>query len=237
MPSLSTVSDSEPEHDAEFDDQGGADELADHFEAMGMHPPKAQAYAAALSETIGGGLTAAGLLNPLGPSMIIGTMAVAIQKVHGKNGVWVTKGGFEYNLVLIAAATLTVNVLDYFEDTLAQVVALALFVGMISGAYSSIFIATPLLAQLKEREPDMRRHRARVENRRGKTEARDEAQPEPVEALVGVAGDEPAAVPVGAKGGTRVTTVSQGARSVRPVVEGAAKRPQPQSSTRSQRKK
>ncbi len=44
--------------------------------------------------------------------------------------------------------------------------ALALFVGMISGAYSSIFIATPLLAQLKEREPDMRKQRRRVELRR-----------------------------------------------------------------------
>ena len=39
--------------------------------------------------------------------------------------------------------------------------ALALFVGMISGAYSSIFIATPLLAQLKERDPDMKKLRAR----------------------------------------------------------------------------
>ena len=39
--------------------------------------------------------------------------------------------------------------------------ALALFVGMVSGAYSSIFIATPLLAQMKEREPDMRKWAAR----------------------------------------------------------------------------
>jgi magnesium transporter len=36
-------------------------------------------------------------------------------------------------LVLIVAATLTVNVLDYFEDTLAQVVALALFVPLLIG--------------------------------------------------------------------------------------------------------
>lgn len=36
-------------------------------------------------------------------------------------------------LVLIAAATLTVNVLDYFEDTLAEVVALALFVPLLIG--------------------------------------------------------------------------------------------------------
>lgn len=36
-------------------------------------------------------------------------------------------------LVLIAAATLTVNVLDYFEDTLAEVVALALFIPLLIG--------------------------------------------------------------------------------------------------------
>jgi preprotein translocase subunit SecF len=31
--------------------------------------------------------------------------------------------------------------------------ALALFIGLLSGAYSSIFVATPILALLKEREP------------------------------------------------------------------------------------
>ncbi|MDO5710656.1 MAG: magnesium transporter [Micrococcales bacterium] len=36
-------------------------------------------------------------------------------------------------LVLIAAATLTVNVLDYFEETLSEVVALALFVPLLIG--------------------------------------------------------------------------------------------------------
>jgi preprotein translocase subunit SecF len=40
--------------------------------------------------------------------------------------------------------------------------ALAQFVGLASGAYSSIFIATPLLVQLKEREPQMRALAAKV---------------------------------------------------------------------------
>jgi putative oxidoreductase len=31
-------------------------------------------------------------------------MAVAIKKVHAKNGIWVTAGGYEYNLTLIAVA-------------------------------------------------------------------------------------------------------------------------------------
>lgn len=71
---------------------------------LGMHPAEHQAKAVALSETIGGGLTAAGLMSPLGPAMITGVMGVAIKKVHAKNGVWVTGGGYEYNLTLMAAA-------------------------------------------------------------------------------------------------------------------------------------
>ena len=42
--------------------------------------------------------------------------------------------------------------------------ALALFVGLTVGAYSSIFVATPVLAWLKEREPRYRALRARAES-------------------------------------------------------------------------
>ena len=47
-----------------------------------------------------------------------------------------------------------------------QDLALALFVGMAAGAYSSIFVATPLLALLKEREPAMKALAKRVAARR-----------------------------------------------------------------------
>ena len=43
--------------------------------------------------------------------------------------------------------------------------SLALFVGIASGTYSSIFIATPLLCDLKEREPQMKLLAKRVEAR------------------------------------------------------------------------
>jgi preprotein translocase subunit SecF len=46
--------------------------------------------------------------------------------------------------------------------------ALALFVGMLVGTYSSIFIATPILAAVKERSPDMQSLAKRVANRREK---------------------------------------------------------------------
>jgi preprotein translocase subunit SecF len=49
--------------------------------------------------------------------------------------------------------------------------ALALFIGVAVGAYSSIFIATPLLAGFKEREPAMRALARRVAARKGGTAA------------------------------------------------------------------
>ncbi len=57
--------------------------------------------------------------------------------------------------------------------------ALALFVGMAAGTYSSIFIATPLLAQLKMYEPAMKAQAKRVASRRAQTkrEAQRERQP------------------------------------------------------------
>jgi preprotein translocase subunit SecF len=45
---------------------------------------------------------------------------------------------------------------DILGATSLQSYGLALFVGLMSGAYSSIFIASPLLAIMKEREPRFR---------------------------------------------------------------------------------
>ena len=55
------------------------------------------------------------------------------------------------------------------EGPLADL-GLAMLIGMISGAYSSIFLAAPMLAQLREREPAMIKHRAALEKakRRGR---------------------------------------------------------------------
>ena len=46
--------------------------------------------------------------------------------------------------------------------------ALALFVGLASGAYSSLFLATPLLADLKERDPRFKALHQRVLDRRAR---------------------------------------------------------------------
>lgn len=82
----------------------GLQATGESFESIGLHPGRAHATAAGLAETVGGAMLVSGFLTPLGASMVSGSMAVAISKIHGKNGVWVTENGFEYNLVLAASA-------------------------------------------------------------------------------------------------------------------------------------
>jgi preprotein translocase subunit SecF len=64
------------------------------------------------------------------------------------------------------ASLLVVGSLILGASTL-QEFALALFIGLLSGAYSSIFIASPVLALLKEREGRWRTLRLRLEARAG----------------------------------------------------------------------
>ncbi len=60
-------------------------------------------------------------------------------------------------VLVLGAQILGAVTLEYF--------GLALLIGLTSGAYSSIFIASPLLAMLKEREPRYRAIRDRLESR------------------------------------------------------------------------
>ncbi len=154
--------------------------------------------------------------------------------------------------------------------------SLALFVGMISGAYSSIFIATPLLAVWKEREPDMIRQQKRVSARRAR-DAHEQTSPARHGRAAGVADVSPAAAGAGTPRRSAARTVPEaesaapvppeptvGAVDERQVTVGraritvsvrgdgaatapdqrrdnlsdsAAKRPQPQRKSRSERKK
>jgi preprotein translocase subunit SecF len=78
---------------------------------------------------------------------------------------------------------LPVGALMIFGGETLQSFAFALFVGLVLGAYSSVFLASPVLAVLKEREPKLAEIRARV--------ARRAIQPVPSE---GAAEQAPAAV-------------------------------------------
>jgi putative oxidoreductase len=81
----------------------GLDATANMFGSLGLRPAKAHALTAAVSETGGGAAVLLGAQTPLAASVLIGTMVTAIRKVHGSKGPWATNGGYEYNLVLIAA--------------------------------------------------------------------------------------------------------------------------------------
>ena len=81
----------------------GLEATAGFFENIGLRPGKRHATAAGLSEAGGGALVALGFLTPAAAAALMGTMATAIRTVHGSKGPWVTDGGYEYNLVLIAA--------------------------------------------------------------------------------------------------------------------------------------
>jgi preprotein translocase subunit SecF len=130
--------------------------------------------------------------------------------------------------------------------------ALALFVGMAAGAYSSIFIATPLVVQLKEREPGVRagdaralRHRDRRQvDRYADVPAFTEDMPMYDEAAGGTANrdavpvDEQEAEPVPSRAGRPARYTAGERPASRPVSQSAAsKRAQPSRKPRSQRGK
>jgi putative oxidoreductase len=82
----------------------GIDATTATFERIGLGPARLHAIAAGCAELGGGLLLALGLVTPLAAAAIIAVMVTAIITVHVRNGLWNTEKGFEYNLVLIAAA-------------------------------------------------------------------------------------------------------------------------------------
>jgi preprotein translocase subunit SecF len=94
--------------------------------------------------------------------------------------------------------------------TSLQDFGLALVIGLTSGAYSSIFIASPLLAMMKEREPRYTTIRQRLETRGERTVL----TPATAAALVGAS--------AGGRGSARARTQSTGV--IRPGAASAARR-------------
>ncbi len=125
--------------------------------------------------------------------------------------------------------------------------ALALFVGMAAGAYSSIFIATPLFVQLKELEPGVRAGDSRAMKHRNRREV------DPFASVPAFTEDMPVQDDPGAdpdpyedpERGNRAVPVAPATRfsgeskpSARPIQDStSAHRPQPTRKPRSQRGK
>ncbi|HEX4818821.1 MAG TPA: protein translocase subunit SecF [Acidimicrobiales bacterium] len=100
------------------------------------------------------------------------------------------------SLLIIGSLILGATTLEEF--------ALALLIGLGSGAYSSIFIASPFLAIFKEREPRYRDIKRRIESRQqSRRTIREIADTEP-----DADGKEEVSVGAGAAGATSTTTTT-----------------------------
>ncbi|WP_179469699.1 DoxX family protein [Mycolicibacterium vinylchloridicum] len=74
------------------------------FESIGMKPGTFHARVAASTEMAAGIGLAVGLLTPVPAAGFVALMLVAAWTVHRHNGFFIVKEGWEYNLVLAAAA-------------------------------------------------------------------------------------------------------------------------------------
>jgi len=74
------------------------------FGGLGFRPPGFWARLTAVAETAAGALALVGVLVRPAALAVVVTQAVAITKVHARRGFRVEKGGFEFNMALIAIA-------------------------------------------------------------------------------------------------------------------------------------
>lgn len=83
---------------------GGIAGTAGWFDSIGMRPGRFHARLAATTEMAAGIGLAIGLLTPVCAAGFVALMFVAAWTVHRANGFFIVKEGWEYNLVLAAAA-------------------------------------------------------------------------------------------------------------------------------------
>jgi putative oxidoreductase len=82
---------------------GGPEQTGEFFEQVGLRPGGRHARAAGAAEAAGGLLFALGGATPFAAAALSGVMITAIRTVHWEKGIWSSQGGYEYNLVLLAA--------------------------------------------------------------------------------------------------------------------------------------
>ncbi len=82
----------------------GVEQTAGFFENIGIKPGRPWALATGWTELLAGALNLLGIGTRAAALSIIVTQTVAIAKVHASKGFDAQKGGYEFNLSLIAAA-------------------------------------------------------------------------------------------------------------------------------------
>jgi putative oxidoreductase len=89
---------------------GGIEGTEKMVAAQRMNPPRRNALAVGLAETLGGVGIALGAATPVATAVVTAAMATAFTKVHGKNGFFNSNRGYEFNLTLVgAAAAMTID--------------------------------------------------------------------------------------------------------------------------------
>jgi putative oxidoreductase len=83
---------------------GGAEKTAQMFEQLGIRPARTWALATGVAETFAGVASLLGVLTRPAAVAVLVTQAVAIARVHAPKGFDIMRGGFEYNLALMAIA-------------------------------------------------------------------------------------------------------------------------------------
>lgn len=83
---------------------GGLHGTGGYLETIGFRPGRRQALMAGGTELVGGLLLAVGLVTPLAAAVVIGVMVVAGAAGHGGKGFFLTRGGWEYCLILAGMA-------------------------------------------------------------------------------------------------------------------------------------
>jgi len=84
-------------------DGAGLAGSSQNMEKLGLRPGREYAALAGISEAASGMLLATGTALPAAAALVTGVMETAAKRAHLKNGIWITKGGYEYPLVMTAA--------------------------------------------------------------------------------------------------------------------------------------
>ncbi len=87
-----------------FFGKGGLNGTAGWFDSIGMKPGMFHARVAATTEMSAGLGLAVGLLTPIPAAGFVALMLTAAWTVHRKNGFFIVKEGWEYNLILAVTA-------------------------------------------------------------------------------------------------------------------------------------
>ncbi len=82
----------------------GLQQSAPWFESMGFRPGTRWAMLTGLAEVVGGATAILGIGTRLGALAVLATQGVAVWKVHAGKGFSNMAGGYEFNLLLMAAA-------------------------------------------------------------------------------------------------------------------------------------